>query len=42
MKSFSSASCLPQQPPEKLQLLPEKSPLDRLKEQVVEAVLYSN
>lgn len=42
MKSFSSASGLPQQKPSEMELMPDKSPLDRLKEQVVEAVMYAN
>ena len=42
MKSFNSASCLPQQKPDDMELMPDKTPLDRLKEQVVEAVMYSN
>jgi hypothetical protein len=39
MKSFSSASCLPQHKPDPTQLIPDKSPLDRLKEQVLDAVM---
>ena len=39
MKSFSSASNLPQHKPSGLPLKPDKSPLDRLKEQVLEAVI---
>ncbi len=42
MKSFNSASNLPRQNPSELQMIPDKSPLDRLKEQVVEAIKYSN
>ena len=42
MKSFSSASNLPQNKPAEMELIPDKTPLDRLKEQVVEAVLYSS
>ena len=42
MKSFNSASNLPQQKPSELQLMPDKSPLDRLKEQVLEAIRYAN
>ena len=41
MKSFSSASNLPQQKPSETELMPDSSPLDRLKEQVVEAIMYS-
>ena len=41
MKSFSSASNLPQGKPSQTELMPSKSPLDRLKEQVVEAIMYS-
>ena len=39
MKSFSSASCLPQHKPDPAELIPDKSPLDRLKEQVLDAVM---
>ena len=42
MKSFSSASNLPRQTLPSPELMPDTSPLDRLKEQVVEAVLYAN
>ena len=42
LKSFNSASNLPRQNPSELQMIPDKSPLDRLKEQVVEAIKYSN
>ena len=42
MKSFNSASNLPRQNPSELQMIPDKGPLDRLKEQVVEAIKYSN
>ena len=38
MKSFNSASCLPQQKPGEMELMPDKSPLERLKEQVLDAV----
>ena len=38
MKSFNSASNLPQMKPSEMQLIPDKSPLDRLKEQVIDAV----
>ena len=38
MKSFNSASNLPQQKPGEMELVPDKSPLDRLKEQVLDAV----
>lgn len=41
MKSFHSASNLPQKKPSEMELMPDKSPLDRLKEQVVEAVMYA-
>ena len=41
MKSFSSASSLPRQTFGKDELIPDKSPLDRLKEQVLDAVLNS-
>ena len=39
MKSFSSASSLPQRKPGDMELMPDKSPLDRLKEQVLDAVM---
>ena len=39
MKSFSSASSLPRQTFGKDELIPDKSPLDRLKEQVLDAVM---
>lgn len=39
MKSFNSASCLPQSKIEDAELIPDKSPLDRLKEQVLDAVM---
>lgn len=39
MKSFNSASCLPQQKLDNAELIPDKSPLDRLKEQVLDAVM---
>lgn len=42
MKSFSSASNLPQNKPSEMALMPDKSPLERLKEQVADAVMYSN
>ena len=42
MKSFNSASNLPQQKPSEMQLMPDKTPLDRLKEQVMEAIMYAN
>lgn len=42
MKSFNSASNLPQKKPSEMALKPDKSPLDRLKEQVIEAVMYAN
>lgn len=38
MKSFSSASSLPQHTFGKDELIPDKSPLDRLKEQVLDAI----
>lgn len=38
MKSFHSASCLPQKKLDDAELIPDKSPLDLLKEQVIEAV----
>ena len=41
MKSFSSASSLPQQRLGAGELIPDKSPLDRLKEQVLDAVMNS-
>ena len=42
MKSFNSASNLPQQKLPEPELMPDKTPLDRLKEQVVEAIMYAN
>ncbi len=39
MKSFSSASSLPRKTFGKDELIPDKSPLDRLKEQVLDAVM---
>ncbi len=42
MKSFHSASNLPQAKPSEMELIPDKSPLDMLKERVVEAIMYSN
>lgn len=39
MKSFSSASGLPQKRLSGAELMPDKSPLDRLKEQVLDAVM---
>ena len=39
MKSFSSASGLPQKRLSGEELMPDKSPLDRLKEQVLDAVI---
>ena len=42
MKSFHSASNLPQKKPSEMELMPASSPLDRLKEQVMEAIMYSN
>ena len=42
MKSVNSASNLPQQKPSEMQLMPDKSPLDRLKEQVIDAIKYAN
>ena len=42
MKSFNSASNLPQKKPSEMQLMPDSSPLDRLKEQVIEAIKYSD
>ena len=39
MKSFNSASSLPQQKLGGAELLPATSPLDRLKEQVLDAVI---
>ncbi|MBQ7218281.1 MAG: hypothetical protein IJS27_02150 [Ruminococcus sp.] len=42
MKSFNSASNLPQNTPSGPDLMPDKSPLDRLKERVIEAVMYAN
>lgn len=42
MKSFSSASSLPQHTFGRDELIPEKSPLERLKEQVLDAVIYGN
>lgn len=39
MKSFNSASCLPQHKPTGAELIPDKSPLDLLKEQVLDAVM---
>ncbi len=41
MKSFSSASSLPQHTFGENELVPDKSPLDRLKEQVLDAVQYN-
>ncbi|MBQ6337331.1 MAG: hypothetical protein IJI50_08885 [Ruminococcus sp.] len=41
MKSFNSASSLPQQTFGKDELIPDKSPLDRLKEQVLDAIQYN-
>ena len=41
MKSFHSASCLPQHKPSGAELIPDKSPLDLLKEQVLDAVMNS-
>ena len=38
MKSFNSASNLPQHKPSGAELIPDKSPLERLKEQVLDAV----
>lgn len=40
MKSFNSASSLPQKKIGETELIPDKSPLDRLKEQVIDAVKY--
>lgn len=40
MKSFNSASNLPHNPPTGEMLRPDKSPLERLKEQVMDAVRY--
>lgn len=42
MKSFDSASGLPQHRLSGEELKPDKSPLDRLKEQVLDAVMNSN
>ena len=42
MKSFNSASGLPQHRLSGEELKPDKSPLDRLKEQVLDAVMNSN
>ena len=42
MKSFSSASGLPQHRLSGEELMPDKSPLERLKEQVLDAVMNSN
>ena len=39
MKSFNSASCLPQHKIDDTELIPDQSPLDRLKEQVLDAVM---
>lgn len=41
MKSFNSASSLPKQTFGKDELTPDKSPLERLKEQVLDAIQYN-
>lgn len=40
MKSQHSASCLPQRKLSGSELMPDTSPLDRLKDQVLQAVIY--
>jgi len=40
MKSQNSASCLPQRRLTGAELTPDRTPLERLKEQVLEAVIY--
>ena len=42
MKSFNSASNLPQKKLSAQEMVSDKTPLDKLKEQVIEAVMYSN
>ena len=40
MKSQNSASCLPQRRLSGAELMPDTTPLDRLKQQVLEAIIY--
>ena len=42
MKSQNSASCLPQKRLSGSELMPDTTPLERLRQQVLEAVIYEN